>query len=91
MQLHLALILASVYVTTDKALAMPIDTDAYWSALRLITATNVPSAPSVPSDTAAACEVAAYPVCDELAAALSSSNVDGLTPPTTLTASASLP
>lgn len=57
LQVTLAIMQAAVYVTTGKALAMPIQSSTYWSGPQLLNARNVPS------DTAALCEQDAFPVC----------------------------
>ena len=57
LQVTLAVLMAAVYVTIGKVVAMPIESNAYWSGPRLINARNVPS------DTAAICEQSAFPVC----------------------------
>ena len=58
LQVTLAVLMASVYITTEKVVAMPIQSSTYWTGPQLINARNVPS------DTAAACEQAAFPVCE---------------------------
>eukprot|EP00977_Amphora_coffeiformis_P018049 scaffold6120_cov162-Amphora_coffeaeformis.AAC.6 len=57
LQVTLAALMAAVYVTTGKVVAMPIESSTYWSGPLLINARNVPS------DTAASCEQSAFPVC----------------------------
>ena len=58
LQLTRAVLQAALYVTTAKAVALPIESSTYWSGPRLVTAANVPS------DTAAACQQANFPVCN---------------------------
>ena len=68
LQVTLAALMAALYVTTGKVVAMPIESSTYWSGPLLINARNVPS------DTAALCEQSAFPVCSLLGESPSSTS-----------------
>ena len=56
-QSSMPVLLASVFASTGKAPSMPLEVPTYWTGPKLITKRNVLS------DTTAACELGAFPVC----------------------------